>query len=241
MIQEVQSLGNMSLLAQQLNRVTASPNQNFPAQSPDPVTFLAQAAQEPTSPYREIAAASTPGEIQRLKENLGKLEQKVDVQSSEIADIRKSVESAEKSAATCAQEARATRNMMEKMMNKFERTPPQGMTAADTPTNSSTKPLMPVLVTAAEHDSLCAALGVGVRNGTKPKALRDRLGEEGLAFEEWWNDVYKNKTEEQWRKKLKCIGFPEHLYENATQEQIGDLLFQHVDEDCAYSERPLEH
>ena len=98
LFQELQSLGMMSTLAQNLSRANPSllPSQSQPVQiqpteGPDPSTLLAQVLQgspkTATSPMKE-PDVSQCSEFQALKADFKLLQKKVDSQSSEISDIR---------------------------------------------------------------------------------------------------------------------------------------------------------
>ena len=151
--------------------------------------------------------------------------------------------SAASSATASAEESRATRLMMGKLMAKFDageatdraKLPTCSAAAAEGP-----KPMFPKFVTLADHDTVCPFLGVGTRSDAKTKVLRERISEQGgLEFEDWWSDLGKFKTDDQWRKKLASLGVPEGIFTEATRDRIGEILFGHIDDDCRYSEEPL--
>ena len=83
MMQDLQRLGTMSQLAQQLNRVSVPVTQASTFQRSDPVSLLAHAVQEPSSPGKEKSPNSS-AEVLKIKSDLSLLQLQVDSQSSEI-------------------------------------------------------------------------------------------------------------------------------------------------------------
>ena len=179
-----------------------------------------------------------------MKSDLSLLQQKVENQSSEIVAIKKTVLSAEQAASACVEESRATRTMMTKLLDRFERVSSLECLTSQTTgvapaTPGQSKPLFPAMITREVHDTLCTTFGVGVRSDAKANTLRDKIEAEGMEFAEWWLEFYKNKTEEQWERKLRCLGAPSDLYTEASKEELGMLFFRFIDEDCTYSTQPL--
>ena len=75
------------------------------------------------------------------------------------------------SATTSAEESRATRAMMGKLMAKFDTSEAKDYRAklptCTAATGEGPKPMFPKFVTLADHDTLCPFLGVGTRSDAK--------------------------------------------------------------------------
>ena len=141
---------------------------------------------------------SQSSEFQALKADFKLLQKKVDSQSSEISDIRQSAMTAASSATTSAEESRATRAMMGKLMAKFDTSEAKDYRAklptCTAATGEGPKPMFPKFVTLADHDMLWPFLGVGTRSDATTKHLREQVSEEGgLDFQDWWGDLVKIK------------------------------------------------
>lgn len=133
---------------------------------------------------------------------------------------------------------------MSKLYDKIEKSSSSNDSTAILPTDgaasaSQAAPLFPDVITPEVHDTLCTTFGVGVRKDAKANTLKEKIPQEGMEFAEWWLEFWKNKTEEQWKRKLRCLGAPLDVYEKATKEELGTIFFRFIDEDCTFSTVPL--
>ena len=59
----------------------------------------------------------------------------------------------------------------------------------------------------------------------------------GLPWKAWWARVLKTKATDQWIGKLKAKGVDANVVEGKSREDLGDILFMHMDADgCMHSE-----
>ena len=258
MMQDLQSLGTMSQLAQQLSMVqgkcntTSSLQSIQPAQQPtnqqdtvDALTkLLHSTSHSPVKPASLEDTQPSP-DVKKLQQDVDRLSQKVDKQAADPAAVQTDVKAATGAAESCLQESRATRDMMAQLMTKFDKSAassscaPSSLPVSEGADGEHPKPLCPVVDTIPEHEKLCSALGVGVRSTTKIVGIREKIGD-GLSFKDWWQEIGKTKTAPQWANKLKNCGVLGDMCVDMNLEAAGQILFQHIDDESSFGKSVIQ-
>ncbi|CAK0795968.1 unnamed protein product, partial [Prorocentrum cordatum] len=163
--------------------------------------------------------------IRQLQSNMATLQSTVDAHGQQIGAINTTLASA-------AEDSRATREMMERMMAMPHRPPvtPQrgpprppalapsslaapggGPAGLETAAATDEKgPLVKPQMTVADHEHALAILGIGARRQNMTQLGQEVASTEGamMPFSEWWTQVARCKRHSQWQTELQAMGLP---------------------------------
>ena len=88
------------------------------------------------------------------------------------------------------------------------------------------------------RDLICSFLNIKAFD--IPKEMSRSPPVMALSYQEWWHEISATHTTSQWRTRMLVHGTPAHQVQDADNEQIGNILFQHLDSAGYHHATPLQ-
>ena len=199
--------------------------------------------------------------IQQLQSNMAALQSTVESHGQQIGTITTTLASA-------AEDSRATREMMERMMGMPQRPPATPQRLGPRPLQTAPSPGEPAApgglggpggglapggsaegtlvkpqMTVADHDHALAILGVGGTRQNMTQLSQEISSSEGAVMPcaEWWTQVARCKGLAQWQTKLQSLGMTASAQGTASSfTKVGQLIYSKVQRDGTWSDTDLQ-